>query len=341
MPSSGTLNFNPLHPTFVAEVQGLDWTKPISESTIEQIKKGIDNYGVLVFRKANLDNKAHVAFSKRFGELDSMPYIASRGRGRFPDQPHIFDISNLNDNGEIAKETNRLAGLISKGNELWHSDMQYHPRRDKYSFLRAVKIPPKGCGGETEFADSRTAYETLSQETKDMLENMICDCSNLHNRRLAAPDLYKGVDPYDWSISRWKAVYPHEGSGRRNLYVTSYCYKFDGLSVEESQKIVQELLDHGGQPKLVCRVLWDQPGDMIMWDNTAVWHRALDGSAYRFKYERDMRRTNTFDDGPAAWGANEPGNDWKIRLPADPLAHEKGSQVAATVTSSYKASATA
>ncbi|OCK83031.1 Clavaminate synthase-like protein [Lepidopterella palustris CBS 459.81] len=333
------LQFKPLHPTFVAEVKGMDWTKPIPDSTIEQIKDGMDKYGVLVFRNANIDNDTQVAFTRRFGELDSMPFI--RRRGRFPEQPHIFDVSNMDDNGEIVKTTNRAQVMLAKGNELWHADMQYHPRRDKYSVLRAVAIPPKGCGGETEFADSRTAYDELSQEWKDKLENMVCDCSLIHNRRGAAPDLYKGVDPYDWSISRWKAVYPHEGSGRKNLYVTSYCYKFDGLSIEESQKMVQELIEHGSQPKNVYRVLWEQAGDIVMWDNTATWHRALDSSAYRFKYKRDMRRTNTFDDGPNAWGENEPGNDWKVKLPKEPLAHEMGTQDAAPVMTAKEVHASA
>ncbi|KIM94677.1 hypothetical protein OIDMADRAFT_135637 [Oidiodendron maius Zn] len=314
------LVFKPLHPAFVAEVEGIDWTKPIPDSVIEEIQKGIDKYGVLVFRKANIDNDTHVAFSRRFGELDRMPFI--RRRGRFPEQPHIFDVSNMDDNGKIVQSTDRARVLLSKGNELWHADMQYHPRRDKYSILRAVQIPPKGLGGETEFCDSRAAYDDLSQEWKDKLKDLVADCSLIHNRRAAAPDLYKGVDPYGWSISRWKAVYPHESSGRMNLYVTSYCYKFDGFSVEESQKMINELIEHGSQPKNVYKVLWEQEGDMVMWDNTATWHRALDSSQYKFKYRRDMRRTNTFDDGPNAWGENEVGNDWKVKMPKEPLAHE-------------------
>ncbi|EXJ76468.1 uncharacterized protein A1O5_00976 [Cladophialophora psammophila CBS 110553] len=314
------LKFKPLHPTFAAEVDGIDFSKPIPDSVIAEVQEGIDKYGCLVFRNANMDNDTHVSFTRRFGELDSMPFI--RRRGRFPDQPHIFDVSNLDDSGEIVKNTDRITAMLKKGNELWHADMQYHPRRDKYSLLRAVEIPPKGLGGETEFADSRTAYEDLSQEWKDRLENLVCDCSLIHNRRLAAPDLYKDVDPYDWSISRFKAVYPHEGSGRKNLYMTSYVYRFQGYSIEESHRMREELIAHGTQPKYVYKVAWEQPGDAVMWDNTAVWHRALDASEYIFKYRRDMRRTNTYDNGPYAWGENEVGKDWKVQLPKDPLAHE-------------------
>jgi len=228
----------------------------------------------------------------------------------------------LGEDGEIRKAQDTTAALFSKGNGLWHCDMQYHPRRDKYSLLRAVEIPPKGVGGETEYADARTMYDDLSPEWKEKLEDVVVNCSLLHNRRAGAPELYKGVDPYDWPISRWKAVYPHEGSGRKSLYLTSYCWQIDGYSIDESQKIAQELLAHGSQPKYVYKVEWNQ-GDMVMWDNTAVWHRALDASQYTFKYRRDVRRTNTLDSGLYAWGDNDPNNPWRIKLPADPFAHEK------------------
>lgn len=317
--SSPKLQFKQLHSTFVAEVEGVDWTKPISDDVISQIQDGIDKYGVLIFRKANIDNATHVAFTNRFGDLDSRPLI--RSKDRFPGQPHIFDISNLTADGEIITEADPIMFLFNRGNGLWHTDMTYHPRRDKYSILRAIEIPP--TGGETQFADSRTIYESLSPEWKDKLKDMIVNCSLLHNRRQAAPELYKGEDPLKWSISRYKAVYPHPGSGRDNLYLTSYAYKIDGLSIEETARITKELLEYGSQPQFTFKAQWKQPGDMIMWDNTAVWHRALDDSMYRGKYRRDMRRTNTYDSGPYAWGENEPGNFWHVQLPKDPLAHSK------------------
>ncbi|EXJ56253.1 uncharacterized protein A1O5_12709 [Cladophialophora psammophila CBS 110553] len=318
---SSTLRITPLHKTFIAQVEGVDWTAPISDAIIAEIQKAIDKYGVLVFRKANIDNETQVALTGRFGKLDFMPTVHIKGR--FPHTPQIFDLSNLDERGNIILSTNRFLSMSMKGNQLWHADMQYHPHRDKYSILRGVEIPPPGMGGETEFADSRTAYEALSQGWKERVENMVINCSLIHNRRTGAPDLYKDVDPMKWSISRWKAVYPHEGSGRKNLYVTSYGYKIDGMSVEESQKIIGELIAHGTQPQFVYKLSWNNPGDMIMWDNTAVWHRALDDSKFQHKFKRDMRRTNTLDDGPHGWGENDPNNNWRVQVPKDPYAHEK------------------
>ena len=312
------LSFNQLAPTFAAELQGVDFTRPVAPDVISEIQAGIDRYGVLVFRNAEIDDDAHIAFAQQFGELEPTPAGRLGKKLRLP-SPYIFDISNINHNNEVSA-TDMTSALFSKGNEIWHADMQYHPRRTKYSMLRAVELPPKGSGGETMYADSRTAYDDLLQGTKDKIEGMVANCSLLHNRRTAAPQLYRGVDVFDWPVSRYKLVYPHERTGRKNLYLTTYAYTIDGMNYEDSQSLIQPLLAHATQNKYVCKVQWQNPGDMVMWDNTAVLHRATDASGYRHKYRRDVRRTSSWDNGPHAWGENDPNNPWVISLPKDPFA---------------------
>lgn len=92
-----TLKLRPLHSTFVAEVEGIDWTKvPLPDSQIREIEQAADKYGVLVFRNAHLNNEQHIEFSSQLGELDDVKVHIRAGRTfRFPDQPEIFDVSNL------------------------------------------------------------------------------------------------------------------------------------------------------------------------------------------------------------------------------------------------------
>ncbi|OAL39428.1 hypothetical protein AYO20_01298 [Fonsecaea nubica] len=318
MAAQSKINVQPLHPTFAAEVSGIDFSKPVPPEVISQVQDAIDKYGVLVFRNANLDDDAHVAFAQSFGELEPTPASSLGVKTRLP-SPYIGDLSNLDHGNNLKLFEDKMSRLFAKGNELWHADMQYHPRRCKYSTLRAVKLPPKGTGGETLYADSRAAYDDLSPEMKDKIENLVAYCSLLHNRRVAAPELYKGVDVWDWPNAKYKLVYPHEGTGRKNLYVTSYMHKIEGMSQEESDKLLDELRAHATQEKYVHTVFWENDGDMVMWDNTAVLHRATDGSGYIGKYVRDVRRTSCFDSGKYAWGENDPNNPWIIKLPKDPL----------------------
>lgn len=318
MALSSRIVITPLHHTFVAEVGGVDFTKPVPSEVIQELQTAIDKYGVLVFRRANLDDESHVAFAQSFGELEPTPAAKMGFKLRLPN-PYIGDLANVDHENKLITRENTLSMLSSKGNETWHADMQYHPRRCKYSTLRAVELPPEGTGGETLYADSRTAYEDLSEEMKENIENIVVHCSLLQNRRAGAPELYKGVDPFEWPTSRWKLVYLHDGSGRKNLYVTSYNYCIEGKTPEESKPLLDALLTHASQPKYVHTVFWDNPGDMVMWDNTAVLHRATDGSQYRGKFRRDVRRTSCYDSGPSAWGENVPGKYWTAALPKNPL----------------------
>jgi len=278
------------------------------------LKAGIKKYGVLVFRETGMTDEQHVEFSRPFGELDRPPNVRSK-TGRLT-TPELFDLSNCKPNGELATKDD-VEYKFYKSNILWHADMLYHPRRALYSILRAHEIPPKGKGGATQFLDTRTAYEDMPLELKNKLDGKIANNSFLYNRRIAAPELYVNEDPNDWPLARWPAVIPHQGTGRINMNLTLYCYKFDGMSVEDSAQLVKEVFDFVDQEKYITTVDWDQVGDVVMWDNTAVLHRATIGE-YEGIMRRDMRRTTVNDSGPFAWGGpngNDPGNNWKLKLP--------------------------
>ena len=139
-----------------------------------------------------------------------------------------------------------------------------------------------------------------------------------HNRKLAAPDFYADIDPSDYNFSKHKLVTNHYQTGRKFLFCTSYCHHIDGMSEEESQALVNRLLAFASQKKYVQRIQWENDGDMIMWDNTAVMHRSTEGGSYLTKYVRDMRRTTSYDMGPEAHGKNDPEHPFRQGL--NPLA---------------------
>jgi alpha-ketoglutarate-dependent 2,4-dichlorophenoxyacetate dioxygenase len=134
-----------------------------------------------------------------------------------------------------------------------------------------------------------------------------------HNRKLAAPDVFEKINPRDFPLSKHKLVVPHR-TGRTTLYVTTYIHHFDGMSDEDSQALVDELLTHAAQPKYRKLIPWENDSDLIMWDNTAVLHRAT-GGAYLTKHVRDMRRTTSHDTGPHAHGMNDPNKPFRQGLP--------------------------
>ena len=178
-----------------------------------------------------------------------------------------------------------------------------------------MELPPPGTGGETEFLDSRTAYEDLSDDKKDEIKDYVGMNTLLHNRKLANPDMdmFKDIDCTKVPLSKHRIAQIHEPTGRGNLYIGSYNHHIEGLPVEEGRRITDELLEHVTQDKYKFALHWENPGDIGFWDNTAVLHRATIGS-YGAKHRRDMRRISTFDTGPWGYGENDPDNSQQVGL---------------------------
>lgn len=86
------------------------------------------------------------------------------------------------------------------------------------------------------------------------------------------------------------------------------------MSDEDSQALVDELFEWATQPKYRNLVEWKNDSDLIMWDNTAVLHRAT-GGAYLTKHVRDMRRTTSHDTGEHRFGVNDPEKPFRQGLP--------------------------
>jgi alpha-ketoglutarate-dependent 2,4-dichlorophenoxyacetate dioxygenase len=193
----------------------------------------------------------------------------------------------------------------TQGNTLFHVDSSFNPRRASYSLLRAAELPPPETrGGNTEFADSRTAFDELSGALKSQLiqNDYVAAHSLWQSRKLASPEAFRDVDPGDYYMSRHKLIQMHEASGRMNLYIAAHVHHIEGLPAVESEKLVKELLAHATQQRYVLNMEWKNVGDLVVWDNACVLHRAV---LVEGRWKRDMRRATVHDGSKGAWGLNE------------------------------------
>ncbi|KAK1241988.1 hypothetical protein MKX07_007811 [Trichoderma sp. CBMAI-0711] len=167
----------------------------------------------------------------------------------------------------------------------------------------------QGTGGKTAFADTRTSFDDLDEETKqDLLANdYVAAHSMLHSRKLAAPEYFADLDPCQFPMGRHKIVQRHEKSGRMNLYIAAHIHHIEKVSRERSAILLEKIFKHATQPKYVIEVEWKQSGDLVIWDNTCTMHRVVSGP-YSAKYRRDMRRATVHDSSTTAWGLNEHSN---------------------------------
>jgi alpha-ketoglutarate-dependent 2,4-dichlorophenoxyacetate dioxygenase len=161
-------------------------------------------------------------------------------------------------------------------------------------------------GGQTEFVDTRQAWDTLPDRLKQKLlaRDHVANHSMFHSKKLAAPDHFADVDVEALGFGRHRLVQKHEPSGRTSIYLAAHIHHLDDMPREESELLVKELMDHATEAENVLQVEWENVGDLVIWDNTCLMHRAVGGDFVN-KYRRDMRRVTVHDMSSSAWGLNE------------------------------------
>src|SRR5438105_1254805 len=279
-----------IHPVFVGEVSGLDLRRPLSRDEAAAIEAGMDRYAVLVFHDQNITDEQQIAFTRNFGEIEN----SAGGSVTRPDQkrlnPLMNDVSNLNELNQPLDRDDRRR-LFKLGNQLWHSDSSFRAIPAKYSLLSGRVIAKKG--GNTEFADMRAAYDALDDETKALVEDLVCEHSLLYSRGLLGFE----VTPEERAMFRpvrQRLVRTHPVTGRKSLYLASHAGTIVGWPVPEARALLRDLMEHAVQPQFVHVHHWRQH-DLVMWDNRQTMHRVR-----RFDESeiRDMRRTTVAGDAP-------------------------------------------
>jgi alpha-ketoglutarate-dependent 2,4-dichlorophenoxyacetate dioxygenase len=282
------LTFRKLHPHFVAEVSPLDLRHLHDAQTLARIRAGMDEYAVLVFRDQPFADDEQLAFAQRLdGELHSKTGSSALRKSRLGNEA-LGDISNLDEKGNILRSDDRRR-MYSLGNRLWHTDASFQDPPGRYSMLSARIVPP--VAADTEFADTRAAYDALGAEMKAQLEGLRVHHSIAHSRQTLGfefsreeQEILKGaVHPLVRTLPR---------SSRKSLYVASHASRIIDWPVPEGRLLLRDLIEHATQPEFVYRHSW-RVGDFVIWDNRATMHRArpFDDAAYR----RELRRVTTLD----------------------------------------------
>jgi alpha-ketoglutarate-dependent 2,4-dichlorophenoxyacetate dioxygenase len=282
------LTFRKLHPHFVAEVGPVDLRRVHDPETLAEIRAGMDEYAVLVFHDQPFTDAEHLDFAERLdGVLHTKLGSSALQKNRFGNEA-LGDISNLDENGEIMKTSNRRR-MYGLGNRLWHTDASFQDPPGRYSMLSAKVVPP--VEADTEYADMRAAYDALPEEEKIRLEGLRAHHSIAYSRQTlgfefseSEQDALKGaIHPLIRTIPRSK---------RRSLYVASHASRIIDWPLPEGRLLLRDLIEHATRPEFVYRHQW-RVGDLVIWDNRATMHRArpFDDATYR----RELRRVTTLD----------------------------------------------
>jgi alpha-ketoglutarate-dependent 2,4-dichlorophenoxyacetate dioxygenase len=282
-----------LHPLFVAEVRGADLSRDLDVTTRNAIEHAMDEYAVCVLPEQNLDDERQVAFSRLYGPLENASAVKQQRKagviGPRVRLPEIFDVSNLDENGNILPHDD-ARWQYRQANELWHTDSSFRQKSSTWSLLHARAVPPSG--GDTYFADTRAAYDALPEAMKNKLEGLEAEHSIWYSRGLRG-----GYVPTDEErAARPPAHHPvvrlHRGSGRKALFIASHASRIIGWPADASRALLDELLAFATQPRFVYAHKW-RVGDLVIWDNRCTLHRASPFESNEHK--REMRRTTIVD----------------------------------------------
>ena len=280
-------------PCFAGEVSGIDLTQPLSAGEIGAIHAGMDEYAVLVFHDQRFTDDQQLAFSRSLGELEEAIGTSLRAANEYRLPTTFADVSNLDQNNKPFAYDDRRR-LFAIGNRLWHSDSSFKVTPAKYSILHARSIPSKG--GNTEFADMRAAYDSFDQETKEMIEGLVCEHSQMYSRRLLGFTDFSAEEQARFQPVRQSLVRTHPSTGRKSVYLSSHAGDILGWPRPEALSLLRDLTELATQREFVYSHEWRQY-DLVIWDNRRTMHRAR---PFPSEEPRDMRRTTLRGEGPTA-----------------------------------------
>lgn len=276
-----TLEVTPIDGPLGADVSGIDLAD-IDDVTFQAIQEAWHKYHLLRFRGQDITDDALVAFSRRIGVLDLAP-VTEAGDLHRPDLPELNVVSNVIEDG-------RAVGELRNDELIWHTDMSYNEAPPSASLLFAVECPPSG--GDTWFCNMHRIYQTLPADLKQRIEGLHCKHDASRNSSGGLRDGFEEdyeLPDYPGAVHPLVIAHPETGlpalylGRRRNAYIVE-------LSVEESEKLLDELWAHASKPEFAWAQEW-QPHDLVMWDNRSTMHRrdAFDPSVRRIMHRTQVK----------------------------------------------------
>ena len=253
-------DINPLDATFGAVVTGVKLAD-LDDPGWHALHAAWLDHALLVFPDQHLTRAQQIAFARRFGPLEF----------------EMAAISNVRSDGtlRIEKDNDDVMKIL-KGNMGWHADSTYMPVQAKGAVFTAHVVP--SSGGETGWADMRAAHDALDPAMRARIAGLSARHS-LHYSQAKLGHEAKAGSEYSGYGFQVKdpplrpLVKIHPETGWPALMIGRHAYGIPGLDEQESDALLQELLDFACQAPRVHHHHW-APGDAVIWDNRCLMHRA-------------------------------------------------------------------
>ncbi len=236
------------------------------DALFADVKAALLKHKVLFLRNQDFSRADHVAFARRFGELEDHPVAGSD-----PENPGLVRIYKSPDQPNDRYENS------------WHCDGTWREIPPMGSVLRCVECPP--VGGDTMWANMALAYEKLPQHIKDLIAPLRARHSIECTFGAAMPVEKRLALKAQYPDAEHPVVRTHPETGEKVLFVSGFATHFTNYHTpanvrvgqdftQGSSGLLQYLISQAAIPEYQVRWRWE-PNSVAIWDNRATQHYAV------------------------------------------------------------------
>lgn len=248
-----------------ARITGVDLARDLAPETFSRLETALHDHGFVVFPRQRLSPAELVAFARRWGRPE----------------PHVIDTFHHADDANILVLSNvvrdgKPMGLADAGT-YFHSDYSYLEAPARCTILYAIETPPEGAG--TTFANQARAYEELPGETRERIGPLVArhhygNRDDLDESSRTAASRLNEEQKKKVTWVRHRVARPHPRTGRMTLFaVSGSSFGIEGMDEAQGRALLDELKAHATRPAY-CFTYDYRPGDVIVWDNAQLLHKA-------------------------------------------------------------------
>ena len=261
------IRVEPLSCAIGAELLGLQLGDAVRDDALfADIRALLLAHKVLFLRDQTISRADHVAFARRFGELEDHPVAGSD-----PDHPGLVRIYKTPDAPPDRYEN------------AWHTDATWREKPPMGCVLRCVECPP--VGGDTMWANMALAYDRLPEHIRQQIAGLRARHSIEATFGAAMPIEKRLALKAQFADAEHPVVRTHPETGEKVLFVNSFTTHFTNFHsaanvrcgqdyTQGGSALLQYLISQSAIPEYQVRWRW-KPNSVAIWDNRSTQHYAV------------------------------------------------------------------
>ena len=277
---------NPLNCSIGAELSNIHLGAVAEdEDILAEVRQALLKHRVIFFRNQDISRAEHVAFARRFGELEDHPVVGSH-----PDHPGLVQIYKTPESPPERHENS------------WHTDATWRDKPPLGCVLRCVECPP--VGGDTMWVNMAMAYDKLPDDIKAKIAPLRARHSIEHSFGASMPLERRLALKAQYPDAEHPVVRIHPETGEKILFVnSSFTTHFTNYNTPANvrfgldkapgaSQLLNYLTSQAMVPEYQVRFRWEK-NSVAFWDNRSTQHYAV------MDYEpchRKMERTAIMGD---------------------------------------------